>query len=432
MGPDRPSPPELGATPPELGSTPPELRPTIGAPPGADHLATLENWERAPWNRWSFQHVRQIIPSARISRGRGPVRELPAAPADLDGLTFETSQGAATLTGLLARLYVDGFLVLHRGRIVTEQYFNGMERDTPHLLQSISKSITGGVVGALVGRGRLDPGRLVTDYIPELGGTSFEGATVRHLLDMSAGTRFSEEYDDPESDVSLYEGAVGWRPVGCDEDELDLLAYVVGLPNHREHGGMFEYRSILTDVLGIVVERVSGLRFAEAMSELLWSQLGAGYDAEITVDRHGFALTDGGISMTLRDLARFGQLYLQSGCWDGHQVVPASWVNDTRYADDDCRRAFAASSDARRLGFCDPAETVCYTKAHYRNCWWVVDPQLGVLLGSGIYGQTLYVNMFANAVVAILSSQPRPFDGDGAGDVLQACTAISSALAILP
>jgi len=322
--------------------------------------------------------------------------------------------------------------VLHRGRIVTEQYFNGMERDTPHLLQSISKSITGGVVGALVGKGRLDPGRPVTDYVPELAGTSFEGATVRHLLDMSAGTRFSEEYDDPDSDVSLYEGAVGWRPVGCDEDELDLLAYVVGLPNHREHGGLFEYRSILTDVLGIVVERVSGLRFAQAMSELLWSQLGAGYDAEITVDRHGFALTDGGISMTLRDLARFGQLYLQSGCWEGHQVVPASWVNDTRYADDECRRAFAASNDARRLGFCDPAEAVCYTKAHYRNCWWVVDPQLGVLLGSGIYGQSLYVNMFANAVVAIVSSQPKPFDGDGAGDVLQACAAISSALAILP
>ena len=136
--------------------------------------------------------------------------------------------------------------------------------------------------------------------------------------------------------------------------------------------------------------------------------------------------------MTLRDLARFGQLYLQSGCWDGHQVVPASWVNDTRYADDDCRRAFAASHDARRLGFCDPAEAACYTRAHYRNCWWSSTRSSACCSGSGIYGQSLYVNMFANAVVAILSSQPTPFDGDRAGDVLQACTAISSALAILP
>jgi CubicO group peptidase (beta-lactamase class C family) len=402
------------------------------SPPRADRLVTLGNWEQAPWNRWSFQHVRQLIPSARISRGRGPVRELPPDPADLDGLTFDTSHGAMTLAALLEHSYVDGFLVLHRGRIVTEQYFNGMERDTPHLLQSVSKSIVGGLVGVLAGGGRLDPGALLTDYLPELGGTSFDDATVRHLLDMTAGTKFSEDYDDPESDVSLYETAVGWRPMPCEDEQLDLLEYILRLPNHRRHGEVFDYRSILTDVLGIVVERVTGRRFAEAVSELLWAPLGAGYDAEITVDRHGYPMADGGISVTLRDLARFGQLYLQSGNWDGHQVVPAPWVNDTRYADEACRRAFAASDDARRLGFCDPSEVACYTRAHYRNQWWVLDPELGVLLASGIYGQTLYINMFANAVVAMLCSQPRPFDNDGAGDVLRACAAISSALTVLP
>ncbi|HMK92529.1 MAG TPA: 6-aminohexanoate hydrolase, partial [Thermoleophilia bacterium] len=114
-----------------------------GSPPTPDRLVTLENWQTEPWNRWSLQHVRQLIPSARISRGRGPVRELPAAPADLDGLTFQTSRGQRTLAALLAQSYIDGFIVLHRGRIVTEQYFNSMERDTPHLLQSISKSVTG-------------------------------------------------------------------------------------------------------------------------------------------------------------------------------------------------------------------------------------------------------------------------------------------------
>ena len=396
----------------------------------AESLVTLANWQQAPWNRWSFQRMRQIIPSARVSRGRGPVRELPAAPADLDGLIFETSRGTSTLARLLSRSYADGFLVLHRGRIVTEQYFNGMERDPPHLLQSISKSIVGGIVGVLVGRGVLAEDQPVAECVPELTGTSFEGATVRHLLDMTAGTRFSEDYDDPDSDVRLYERAAGWQPAEPD-DELDLLGYILGLPSDREHGERFEYRSILTDVLGLVVERVSGLRFAEAMSELLWAPLGAGFDAEITVDRHGYALTDGGLSVTLRDLARFGQLYLQSGCWDGHQVVPAAWVNDTRYADRTCRETFADSDDARRLGFCDPEQTECYTKAHYRNCWWVLDPQLGVLLASGIYGQTMYVNMFANAVIVLLASRPEPFDAAMNGDVLQACSAISSALTLL-
>jgi hypothetical protein len=408
-----------------------ELGPVHGAATGADPRGTLANWQRAPWNRWSFQHVRELVPSARISRGRGPVRELPAAPADLDGLTFATSQGSTTLAGLLARSCADGFLVLHRGRIVTEQYFNGMERDTPHLLQSVSKSVVGALVGVLVGGGWLAAIRHLVECLPELEGTSFEGATVRHLLDMTAGTRFSEDYDDPDSDVNLYESAAGWRPPPSDQCDLDLLGYIRKLPNHREHGEQFEYRSILTDLLGIVVERVCGLRFAEAMSALLWAPLGAGYDAEITVDRRGNPMADGGLSMTLRDLARFGQLYLQSGCWDGHQVVPVSWVNDTRYAEKECRRTFAASHDARRLGFCDAAQAECFTKAHYRNCWWVLDPELGVLLASGVYGQMLYVNMFANAVIVMLCSQPAPFDATLNDDVLEACAAVSSALTLL-
>jgi CubicO group peptidase (beta-lactamase class C family) len=408
-----------------------ELGLTRGAATDVDSRVTLANWQRPPWNRWSFQHVRELVPSARISRGRGPVRELPAAPADLDGLTFATSQGSATLAGLLARAYADGFLVLHRGRIVTEQYFNGMERDTPHLLQSVSKSVVGGLVGVLQGRGALAAEQPLVECLPELEGTSFEGATVRHLLDMTAGTRFSEDYDDPDSDVNLYESVAGWRPPSSDQSGLDLLGYILDLPNARGHGEQFEYRSILTDVLGIVVERASGLPFAAAMSDLLWAPLGAGFDAEITVDRHGNPLADGGLSMTLRDLARFGQLYLQSGCWDGHQVVPAAWVNDTRFADEECRRTFGASHDARRLGFCDAAQAECFTKAHYRNCWWALDPELGVLLASGIYGQTLYINMFANAVIVMLCSQPAPFDGSLNDDVLEACAAISSALTLL-
>ena len=102
--------------------------------------------------------------------------------------------------------------MLHRGRIVTEQYFNGMTRETRHLLQSVSKSIAGSLTGVLVEAGLLHPAALLTDYVAELAGTSFEGATVRQLIDMTTGTRFSEDYEDPASDVNRYEVATGWRP----------------------------------------------------------------------------------------------------------------------------------------------------------------------------------------------------------------------------
>ena len=140
----------------------------------------------------------------------------PTSPGTSPSFRFAPSRGASSTLGAhLEASYTDGFLALHHGRIVAEQYSNGMTRGTRHLLQSVSKSLTGALAGALAGSGALDPGGLVTDYVPMLRGTSFEGATVRHLLDMTAGTRFSEDYDDPGSDVRRYEVAAGWQPAAA-------------------------------------------------------------------------------------------------------------------------------------------------------------------------------------------------------------------------
>jgi CubicO group peptidase (beta-lactamase class C family) len=408
-----------------------ELGLMTGSSPSGDGLVTLSDWQRGPRNRWSYQHMGQLIPSARIGRGDGPILELAPDPFDLEGIRFETQSGKpSTLADLLESSYTDGFIALHRSRVVTEKYFNGMTRHTRHLLQSVSKSITAAVAGALVEAGALDAEGLLTTYVTELSGTSFEGATVRHLLDMTAGTRFSEDYDDPASDVRLYESAAGWRPPQNGELETDLLSYVLTLPNHRPHGELFEYRSILSDLLAIVLERAGGDRFAAAMSRLVWAQVGAEDDAEVTVDRCGNAMTDGGISVTLRDLARFGQLYLQGGCALGRQVVPSSWVADTRYADEACRRTFLASEEAAE-SMCAPAQQACYPKGHYRNQWWVLDPKWGVMMGSGIFGQYVYVDATANVVLAKLSSLPDPLDLHVAADTLSAFAAVSGRLAQL-
>ncbi|MGH3295875.1 MAG: serine hydrolase, partial [Trebonia sp.] len=183
--------------------------PMAGPPPfGAGRLVTLENWQRPPVNRWSFQHVRELIPTARIARGDGPVWELPRAERDdLDELRFAVQpgelapDGALTVREVLEATCTDGFLVLHRGQIVSERYFNGLRPDVAHLLMSVSKSVTGLVAGALASTGRLDVTQRVETIVPELSGTSFAGATVQHLLDMRAGTRFREDYDDPDAEI---------------------------------------------------------------------------------------------------------------------------------------------------------------------------------------------------------------------------------------
>jgi CubicO group peptidase (beta-lactamase class C family) len=302
-----------------------------------------------------------------------------------------------------------------------------MTQRTRHLLQSVSKSFTGALAGALVGSGALDPGGLVTDYVHMLRGTSFEGATVRHLLDMTAGTRFSEDYEDPASDVRRYEIAAGWQPAADGQAVGDLAAYIGGLSNRSAHGEAFAYRSILTDVLAMVIEGSSAERFADAMSRLLWSRIGAEYDAEITVDRHGNALGDGGISVTLRDLARFGQLYLLGGSLGGRQVLPSAWVDDTRFADEACRSIFLASLEAASaMG--SPAQQACAPLGHYRNQWWVLDPAAGTMMGSGIYGQYVYVDSARDVVLAKLSSLPRPLDPAIVADTLRAFASLAAHL----
>jgi len=365
-----------------------------GAPPFAPQSrVTLANWQDPPFNRWAFQHVRELIPTARIPRGDGPAWPLPRAERDLAGVRFASGDQELTVAGLLAHTCTDGFLVLHRGRIVTEQYFNGMAPDTPHLLMSVSKSVTAAVAGVLAGRGQLDVSAPVTAIVQELAGTSFDGATVQHLLDMRTGTAFNEDYADPGADVRTYERVYLWRPPAGDPVPEDAIAYFATLRNDGPHGGPFRYRSILTDV----IERAARARLHELIAAGLWQPMGAEFDAEITVDAHGNPMADGGICATLRDAARFGQLYLRRGQREGKEVVPAWWVDDTVRGAPDGAEAFAGSSDFLP-GY--PAG------AHYRNCWWVDDPGLPFHHASGINGQQVFVHGPSQTVVVKFSTWP--------------------------
>lgn len=393
-----------------------QMRLMEGSPAADERQVTLAQWQGPPWNRWAYQHIAQIIPTARVWRGNGGPLPLPREAVKVGHIRFEATDGSReTIASLLRRTYTDGFLVLRKGRIAVEQYFNGMRPHTRHLLQSVSKSITGTVAGALWGRGRLDPTAPLETYLPEVRATSFAGATVRHLLDMTTGTRFSEDYDDPEADIRRYEGAAGWAPVV--DDDLHLLSYALKLPNVRAHGAVFEYRSILSDLLGTVLERASGERFADLLSESIWSRMGAEEDAEVTVDRVGNPMTDGGICATLRDLARFGLMVARRGMVNGRRVVPASWISDIRYADAACKEAFQRSDKATR-----------YPQGHYRNQWWVPYDDGRVLLGSGIYGQSLFIDLERDVVIVKLSSLPVAFETEIYGDFLRAWNAVASAI----
>ncbi len=391
-----------------------------GAPPFPSQTrVTLANWQDPPYNRWAFQHVRELIPTARIERGTGPFRRLPRSEQDVGGIAFRHEERELTVGELLAASYTDGFMVLHQGRVITEQYFNGMAPDTPHLLMSVSKSVVAMLAGILADRGVLDVSARADGIVPELGGTSFAGATVQQLLDMRTGTRFSEDYTDPRAEVRSYERVYLWRPVAPGEVvPSDAVEYFATLVNDGEHGGPFRYRSVLTDVLAWVLERAAGDRLHRLIARELWQPMGAEFDAEITLDGHGNPMADGGISATLRDVARFGLLVADAGRSGPRQVLPSWWIGDTVRGAADGPEAFVAGDNPP--GY--PAG------AHYRNYWWIRDPSVPFFHASGINGQHVFVHVPTQTVVVKLSTWPLALSAELLRPTVAAVLAIAEAL----
>ncbi|MEW6632240.1 MAG: serine hydrolase [Pseudomonadota bacterium] len=389
-------------------------RPPImqGSPP-AMVLPKLD-WDRPPWNRWAFQHIREFLPTVEVWRGNGHRHRLDRAEVDLDDLPVVDSKGAATtLAGLLDEAYADGFLVLKDGKVAYERYFNGMDERTLHLSQSMAKSVTGSVCGILVGQGLIDPSKLVTDYLPELAATAWAGATVQHVLDMTTGVRFSEEYTDRYSEIGQVDVATGWKPIPPDSDPdfewpSHLFELILRLKDKvREHGQAFEYRSIETDVLAFIMERVSGKRLAQLVSEELWQKLGADESACFTVDSAGYALADGGFNATLRDYGRFGQLILDNG----GGVIPADWI------------------EATRTGKHRPDFNPSLPEGSYRNQFWIEDARSRSLMCRGVFGQMIHISWEHRMVVVKLSTYPDFLNSAYSVATLKAVHAIAAALA---
>jgi CubicO group peptidase (beta-lactamase class C family) len=368
-------------------------RPAImqGSPPQL--VPPRMDWDRPPWNRWAFQNIRQILPTAEVWRGDGPVPALPRQEQDLDELPVASTKGAVTtLARLLDDTYTDGFIVLKDGAVVYERYFNGMTPRTLHLSQSVAKSVTAAAAGVLVGKGLLDVNTPVTHYIPELNDTAYRGALLQHVLDMASGVTFDETYTDPQSDVGQLDVSSGWKPVppGADPSlrwPRHVFEQVLGLGKLEcRHGERFSYRSIETEVLGFCMERVTGKRLHEIVSEELWQPMGAEQSASFTVDAVGSALADGGFNACLRDYARVGLLYLQNG----GGIIPPEWVEATRTGRHDPSAPFS------------PA----LPEGSYRNQWWIEDPRSRALYARGVFGQMIYVNWDHGLVAAKLSSWP--------------------------
>jgi len=359
---------------------------------------TLSNWREAPFHRWSFSNVSEFVPVAQITRGEESAGNTPGS-APLARMTLKRPDGVET--SALAHLEQsngDCFVAMRDGRILAEWNASHGSTLTPHLIFSISKSVTGLMAGIAIGDGALDPALPVSHYVPVAKGSAYETATVRDLLDMTVSLDFEEDYLDTDGDYDRYRRSMLWNPERPGKTQETMEAVVASLPKGPgPHGEVFVYASPNTDMLGIVIERTTGVRLHDYVAERLWKPMGALGSAYVSVDRAGAVRAAGGMCVTARDLARLGELVLNGGGRDGRQLIPAEWIADMRTngnRDAWVRGNFAAS----------------FPKGRYRSCWYQFGTERDHFAGEGIHGQRLLVDPVSRVVIVKFSTVPLPSD----------------------
>src|SRR6056297_3136809 len=380
-----------------------------GFPPPPDKMITQPDsvYFSFPRLRWSVCHLREFRPTEEISRGLGAPVPLPypspAAFADLrqqiDALTFTPQDSDIPMTweASLYTNYTDGMLILHKGTVVYERYFGCLEEDGKHAIMSMTKSFTGLLAEIMVVEGALDDMALVRDIIPEIGDSAFATATVREVMDMTTGVKYSENYADPNADIWLYSRAASPLPKPEGYEGPDgYWEYLQQVEPEGNHGDAFHYKTINSDMLGWIISRVSGKPVTELASDRLWRRMGTEQDAYQTVDGKGVPFAGGGITAGLRDLGRLGQLMLNEGELNGERLFPAEVVEKIR-----------AGGDRSKFGSGFPT----FGAGSYTSQWWVLHNDHGAFAARGVHGQTIYVDPTAEMVLVRLASYPRAQNG---------------------
>jgi len=354
----------------------------------------------------TFRHIDRLFPTRTIAHG-DKVSPLLPAERKLTRLEFTSRGKHWDLNDYLAVNRVAGLLVLKNGRVALELYQYGNTPATRWMSMSVAKSITSTLIGAAIQQGYIrsvdDP---VTQYVPRLAGSAYEGVTIRDLLRMSSGVRWNETYTDPKSDRrQLLDVQIAQQPGAA----IDLMAK---LPRAAPPGTLNNYNTGETLVAGEVLHQALKRSLSEYLSERIWKPFGMESDAKWWLaSPDGIEIAGSGFSATLRDYARFGQFVLGGGRIGEEHVLPPGWVQE------------AGSPQSLKNG----------KRLDYGFYWWVATPTAatadpeGAFYADGIFGQYIYLNPKEQVVVAEWSARSKP-EGMDIVDDLDFFGAVSAAL----
>ena len=376
-----------------------------GFPPPQDKRVNRSNAIiGAPHNRWSYQHMRRVYPSAPIKAAASPAQLKRSIDPVIATLAVKREDGSISDMGtFLKETYSDALVVLHGDTVVYEHYANGMHADQPHQMMSVTKSFAGLLALIAAEKGELDQDDQVTDWIPEMKRSSaFSGASVRHVLDMTNSMAFSEIYDDPASDIQQYSRVIGLGERLPGEVLPDnLYDYLLTLEkDDHEHGEAFVYQTPKADVVNWITNRATNRSFEQDMHETLWARLGTDGETYVLLDGNGNLFAGGGLNATPNNLARFAAMMLDGGRFNNQQVVPSAVIEQLRQGGD--KALFKHSADAVGV----------YGDGYwsYRAQWWVRHtPGKESFSAIGINGQWIFIDPDRNVAVIKQSSQPEAY-----------------------
>ncbi len=329
---------------------------------------------------FNFSNMDVAFLTREVPGGGGAPKSLPFAPArDLPpGAARWIEDRAAT-----------GIVDLKDGQITYENYYLGTTAEDRRISCSVAKSFLSALMGIALAGGHIasldDP---VTQNAPELAGSAYRGATIRNVLNKASGVRFDEDYPDYDSDINRMGRVLA---LGRSMDN-----FAAGLSARDDTpGAAWQYVSIDTDVIGMVIRGATGRDISDLMSEKLIRPLQLKEATYYVTDGHGVAFALGVLNLRTRDFARLGQVFLQGGAWLGQQVVPADWV----------------------LAPTTPSAPTVPGKRLYGYHWWIpADTHSREFYANGIYGQYTYVNESENVVIAVNAADRRFRDTGVSGD----------------
>jgi len=365
---------------------------TANFPPNAEDIVTKDNWFTSQKNLQRYCHRGELSPCRAIWRGKQKPTQLSYAKEQLD-LEKINDKNAGSFLSYLQRTDTDAFLVMHKGKVMYENYFNGYKSYELHAMNSATKSFVGLIVRLLADEGLLDLNKKASFYIPELDGTGLGDGTVQQLLDMQVPVKYLEA-DTPwgigrGTPIFIATGSIP-KPDNYNGPE-NLYEFMLSSKKDMVPGTAFHYENGQTETLGWIVKRLTGKNMAELIQEKIWSKLGAEENAEMQIDPIGTDISNCGMRATLRDLARFGEMMLRDGYFNNQQIIPVHIIREIQKGGN---QKFLAESTTHSH----------FSGLSYINQWWVSHDQFGGYSALGRFDQQIYIAPKADTVIVKLSS----------------------------